>query len=37
MCICIIFEVPASELASVMRLVLYVGETFRVRIEDERN
>ena len=30
------FEVPASELASVLKLVLKVGKTFRVVIEDEK-
>ena len=35
LCICITFEVPASELASVMGLVLLIGETFKVIIEDE--
>jgi hypothetical protein len=29
------FEVPASELANVIKLVLKVGQTFRVVIEDE--
>ncbi len=29
------FEIPASELASVIKLVLKVGQTFKVVIEDE--
>ena len=33
----ITFDASASELAMVMRLVLRVGETFRVIIEDEKN
>ena len=30
------FEVPASELAEVIKLVLKVGQTFRVVIEENR-
>jgi hypothetical protein len=29
------FEVPTSEIANVIKLVLKVGQTFRVIIEDE--
>ena len=29
------FQIPASELASVLKLVLKVGQTFKVVIEDE--
>ncbi len=29
------FEVPTSEIAEVMKLVLYVGKTFKVVIKDE--
>jgi len=29
------FQIPASEMANVIKLVLKVGETFRVVIEDE--
>jgi len=29
------FQIPASELANVLKLVLKVGQTFRVVIEDE--
>ena len=29
------FQIPASELASVLKLVLKVGQTFRIVIEDE--
>jgi len=29
------FEVPASEIANVLKLVLKVGKTFKVVIEDE--
>ncbi len=31
------FEVPTSEIANVMRLVLFVGKTFKVIIEDEKH
>lgn len=30
------FEVPTSEIASVIKLVLYVGKTFKVVIEDDK-
>ena len=31
------FQVPQTELANVIKLLLYVGNTFRVVIEDEKN
>lgn len=30
------FEVPSSEIPNVIKLVLKVGQTFRVRIEDDK-
>jgi hypothetical protein len=29
------FQVPASELASVLKMVLKVGQTFRIVVEDD--